>query len=199
MKNEHFDSATVSLDSRDALLIVDVQKDFCPGGNLAVPDGDRVVPVLNAWIDAAIRRNVHIIASRDWHPPGHVSFKARGGPWPSHCIAETDGAAFHPDLELPDDTHVVSKGQAEDHDQYSAFDDTGLAAELSQRDVERIWVGGLALEVCVRETVLDALNAGFEVHLSRDGTKAIDREQGRKALGEMRVAGAIVEEHEHVA
>lgn len=123
-----------SLKSGDALLIVDVQKDFCPGGALAVEGGNRIVPVLNRWISAAKAKGVPVYASRDWHPIGHMSFKEQGGPWLPHCIQDSNGARFHPDLVLPDSTILVTKGVRFDQDQNSAFDQTGLAVQL-----KKIW------------------------------------------------------------
>lgn len=178
----------------DVLLVVDVQPDFCPGGALPVPGGDRVIPVLNAWIAAARERGVPVVASRDWHTPGHPSFEAQGGPWPSHCVQDTPGAAWHPQLELPPDVVKISKGTRLDRDQYSAFDETGLAEHLRQRGVERLWVGGLAQDVCVRATVLDACKEGFRVHLIADATRPVDAAAGERALHEMREAGACIEE-----
>lgn len=174
----------------DALLIVDVQNDFCPGGALGVDGGDRIVPLLNQVIDAALEVDVPVMASRDWHPKGHCSFKDQGGPWPEHCVQDTTGAAFHDDLNLPDNVQVVSKGQSMDRDQYSALDDTGLAQQLKKRGVKRLWIGGLAQDVCVHATVMDALNAGFDVCLLQDATRPVDPEGGRKALDEMHSAGA---------
>jgi nicotinamidase/pyrazinamidase len=181
--------------SGDGLLIVDVQNDFCPGGALAVPQGDAVVPVLNRWIEAARKAEVPVYASRDWHPPDHVSFSERGGPWPPHCIQDTAGAAFHPDLQLPEETVVISKGQEPDRDQYSAFDDTGLAQRLRDDGVQRIWVGGLAQDVCVRATVIDGARAGFHVHLIRPATRPVEAQagDGDRALEDMQDAGAIIE------
>ena len=129
----------------DALLIVDVQKDFCPGGALAIEKGDRVIPVLNYWIQQARRSNVPVYASRDWHPQGHISFKSQGGLWPPHCIQDSEGAEFHPELHLPGDTVKITKGVRFDQDQNSAFDQTGLAERLSHDGVQRLFVGGLAL------------------------------------------------------
>src|SRR5688572_20175295 len=140
----------------DALLVVDVQNDFCPGGALPIPDGDRVVGVLNRWIEAAVNGNVPIYASRDWHPSGHPSFASEGGAWPPHCLQDTEGAAFHPDLKLPAGTVKVAKGTRFDQDQYSAFDQTGLDARLRRDGIRRIWAGGLAQDVCVCASVLDA-------------------------------------------
>lgn len=183
------------LDPSAALIVVDVQNDFCPGGALEVPKGDAVIPVINDWIDRAQAAGMPIVASRDWHPSNHCSFAEQGGPWPVHCVRETDGAEFHPDLALPDNARVVNKGQDVDKDNYSAFDDTGLAEELRQQGVERVWVAGLAQDVCVRATVLDACEAGFETHLIREGTRAVDVNpgDGERALEEMTAAGATIE------
>lgn len=178
-----------------ALLLVDIQRDFCPGGALAVEDGDAVVPVANRWIEKARSEGAPIYASRDWHPEGHVSFEAQGGPWPPHCVQDTPGAAFAPDLALPADATIISKGTRKDRDAYSAFDGTDLADRLRARGVRRLFVAGLALDVCVRATVLDGLREGFDVHLIRDGTRAVEAEKGdgEAALAEMVEAGAAVE------
>lgn len=178
------------LASGDVLIVVDVQNDFCPGGALPVPDGDAVVLVLNAWIAHAQRTGNLVVASRDWHPRQHISFEGQGGPWPEHCLQDSEGAAFHPELELPDDVVKVSKGVRLDKDQYSAFDDTGLAAFLRERGAERLWVGGLAQEVCVHATIMSAREAGFDTVLIAEATRPIDAEAGRKALQAMQHAGA---------
>jgi nicotinamidase/pyrazinamidase len=174
----------------DALLLVDVQVDFCPGGGLPIREGDRVVPVLNRWIEQAALGAIPVYASRDWHPRGHPSFQAQGGPWPEHCLQDTPGAAFHRDLRLPGDVTVITKGTRFDRDQNSAFEDTGLAAHLRARGVRRLFVGGLALDVCVRATVLDALREGFAVRLLEAGMRAVTAGGGRDALVEMIAAGA---------
>jgi nicotinamidase/pyrazinamidase len=182
------------MDEHDALILVDVQVDFCPGGQLAVHEGDQVVPVLNRWIERARRVGALVIASRDWHPPNHASFREQGGQWPRHCVRDELGAEFHPELDLPDEAHVVSKGFERHRDRYSVFDeDDGLADHLRRHGVRRLWIGGLAQDFCVRDTVLDGLNRGFEVHLIADGTRPVDAEQGRQAIAEMRAAGAIIE------
>jgi nicotinamidase/pyrazinamidase len=182
----------MQLSSRDALIVVDVQNDFCPGGLLAVEGGDGVVPVLNRWVEYASQGGAMVVASRDWHPLHHVSFKERGGIWPEHCVQGSPGAEFHPELKLPEEAITVSKGVALDKDNYSAFDDTGLAARLHEAGVSRVWVGGLAQDVCVRATVLDALAEGFEVYLIEDATRPVDLEpgDGARAVEEMRRAGA---------
>ncbi len=183
----------------DALIIVDVQRDFCAGGALPVPHGDEVVAILNGWIEAAQDAGAPVYASRDWHPRAHLSFTERGGPWPAHCIQDTPGAQFHPALRLPPSAIVVSKGVRFDKDQNSAFDDTGLPVELRQRGVRRLWVGGLAQDVCVRATVLDAVQEGFEVHVIAAATKPVRHEDGQGALDAMRRAGAVIEERQGVA
>ncbi len=178
----------------DALVVVDVQRDFCEGGALAVDGANAIIPVLNRWIQAAQTSGATVAYSRDWHPPDHVSFAEHGGPWPEHCVRETPGASFHPDLIIADGAIIVSKGEAPGHDDYSAFQGTSLAPLLRDRGVRRLRVGGLALDVCVRATVLDGLKAGFEVRLIPDATRAVDLEtgDGSRALNEMRAAGAIV-------
>jgi nicotinamidase/pyrazinamidase len=180
------------LSDGDALLVVDVQPDFCPGGALPVPEGDAVIEVLNGWIAAARRRGIAIYASRDWHPRGHPSFASEGGPWPPHCVQDTPGAAFHPKLHLPVDTVKVSKGTRLDRDQYSAFDETGLGERLRDRGIRRLWIGGLAEDVCVRATALDAAKEGFEAHVLAEATRPVDAEAGQEALDEMRAAGVQV-------
>lgn len=181
------------MSSEDALLVVDVQRDFCPGGALPVPEGHRVVDVLNRWIDEALAVGALIVASRDWHPKDHVSFVTRGGPWPVHCVQGTSGAELHPELRLPGGAILISKGQAPDRDEASAFDRTGLDDLLERHGIRRVFVGGLALEVCVRASVLDAIDLGLETHLVVDATRPIDATAGELALHEMQHRGAILE------
>ncbi len=174
----------------DALIIVDVQKDFCPGGALAIEDGDQVIPVLNRWIEAASAGGLPIYASRDWHPVEHISFEQRGGPWPPHCIQDSDGARFHPDLRMPESVVKVTKGVRFDQDQNSVFDQTGLAFQLRSDGVQRLFVGGLAEDVCVLASVLDGRGEGFEVVLITDATRPVTTSAGEKARKEMQDAGA---------
>ncbi len=176
----------------DALLVVDLQRDFCEGGALAVPHGDTIVPVVQKLANRASQRDIPVYASKDWHPPDHVSFKARGGPWPPHCVQETAGAELHPDFEPPEGCTPVVKGNRLDKDQNSAFEETGLAADMRRRGVGRIWVAGLAQEVCVRASALDALREGFEVYVIRDATQPIDERRGRKAFEEIKAAGGFI-------
>lgn len=183
------------LKAGDALILVDVQADFCPGGALPVAEGDTVIGVLNDWAAAAGRNNLPVYASRDLHPADHTSF-APEGPWAPHCIQDTPGAAFHRQLRLPPGTVKIAKGTRLDRDQHSAFDETGLAMHLRQNGVQRLWVGGLALDVCVLATVLDARAEGFETHVIVQGTRAIEASSGERALDRMEAAGAIVHDRE---
>jgi len=176
----------------DALVIVDVQNDFLPGGRLAVSEGDAVVTPLDAWIRQFRQAGLPIVATRDWHPADHCSFQAQGGPWPPHCVAGTAGAAFAPGLFLPDDAIIVSKATTPEKDAYSGFEGTDLAERLRRLGVRRLFVGGLATDYCVLNTVLDALKEGFETWVVTDAVRAVDVNpgDGDKALERMRKAGA---------
>jgi nicotinamidase/pyrazinamidase len=179
----------------DALLLVDVQNDFCSGGALEVPEGSQVVPLLNEWIESACVARIPVFASRDWHPSNHISFRSRGGPWPPHCVQGSSGAAFHPELKLPKEAHIISKATSPEEDSYSAFGGTKLVEQLRGLGVERLWIGGLAQDYCVLQTVLDAIRAGFEVRVIADATRAVNvrPDDGERALEEMRGAGAVIE------
>jgi len=183
-----------ALQPTDALIIVDVQNDFCPGGALAIENGCDVVPVLNRWIAAAVTRQVPVYASRDWHPVEHASFEPQGGAWPPHCVQDTDGAQFHPELQLPGSVIKVTKGVRFDQDQNSVFDQTGLAHQLRQSGIKRLWVGGLAEDVCVLATVLDARRHGFEVVVIQNATKPVSAAGSERARRRMREAGALFED-----
>jgi nicotinamidase/pyrazinamidase len=164
---------------KSALLVVDVQNDFLPGGALAVSKGDRIVPVINRYIGLFQDAGRPILASRDWHPPETTHFKPQGGPWPPHCIAETEGAAFHPDLRLPQGTLIVSKGMGAREDAYSAFqarDPQGrlLVEVLRDLGIERIYICGLTLDYCVRYSALDAAAEGFGFTVLLDATRAVN-------------------------
>jgi nicotinamidase/pyrazinamidase len=185
--------------SDSALLIIDVQKDFCAGGALAVPEGDRVVPPLNRYIADAVRRGWPVYATRDWHPPVTKHFREYGGQWPPHCVQGSQGAAFHDDLQLPPSTIVISTGESPADDGYSAFegrrsDSTALLDDLRQRGVRHLYVGGLATDYCVKHSVLDARRAGLEVTVLTDAIAGIDVKAGdsQRALDEMRAAGAQI-------
>ena len=181
----------VEIDKHTALVVVDVQKDFCPGGALAVREGDKVVPVLNKYIEKFRKAGAPIIFTRDWHPPDHSSFKAQGGPWPPHCIQNSEGAKFHPNLSIPLEGEIVSKADKKD-EAYSFFQGTDLAAKLHQRGIKRLLVGGLATDYCVKETVLDGLKHGFEVYHLDDASRGVEVNPGdsERALKEMVAKGA---------
>ncbi|KPQ26236.1 MAG: nicotinamidase/pyrazinamidase [Halomonas sp. HL-48] len=176
----------------DALLVVDMQNDFCEGGALAIDGGSALVPGINAEIEAALAAGATVVASRDWHPVDHVSFSHQGGPWPVHCVQDTPGAAFHPDLLLPDEVIRVSKATAFDADAYSAFDGTGLGGYLRERDIQRVVVCGLALDVCVHATVLEACREGFTTLFLETLSAAADPDAIARCRREMQHAGAEV-------
>lgn len=176
----------------DGLLLVDVQEDFCPGGKLAIEEGDLIVPTLNMWIEIAIARSIPIYASRDWHPRRHVSFQEQGGQWPPHCLADSNGARFHRDLKVPVSAVIVTKGVRFDQDQNSVFDQTGFDAQLERDQVKRLWVGGLAFDVCVLASVLDAIERGFEVKLIKDATRPVTAAGGEDALIQMQKVGVEI-------
>ena len=183
--------------ARSALLLVDVQNDFCPGGALAVPEGDRVVPAINAYIEQFDRAGLPIFASRDWHPSHTRHFRSAGGPWPPHCVQNTPGAAFHPAMRLPEGTTVLTKGTDPVDDGYSAFEATDpagrlLPERLEEEQIERLFVAGLATDYCVRASVLDARARGIDTVLLLDAVRGIDVEAGdvARALDEMLRAGA---------
>lgn len=183
--------------TRSALLIVDVQKDFCAGGALPVPHGDRIVEPLNRLADAFTRTQRPVYASRDWHPQESAHFAPYGGAWPVHCVANTRGAEFHDALNLHDDTIVITKGQSVSDDGYSVFQGHTSAhvrfeADLRRRQVTHLYVGGLATDYCVRHSVLDARHAGLEVSVVRDAVEGVNVTDGdaSRALDEMRAAGA---------
>ena len=182
------------LKSRDALIVVDVQRDFLPGGSLAVPDGDEVVPVLNGYLSRFTAAGLQVVATRDWHPPDHCSFTDQGGTWPPHCVQNSAGARFAEGLRLSDDAMLVSKATGSGADAYSGFDDTGLAKYLGDAGVSRVFIGGLATDYCVLATVQDAVSAGFEVFVLRDAVRAVDVKpgDGDRALEEMRAIGATL-------
>jgi len=191
---------TIAPDAHSALIIVDVQNDFCPGGSLAVTDGDRVVPVLNQLVQEFSAAGRLIVAGRDWHPRKTTHFKEFGGIWPVHCVQGTLGAEYHPDLVLTPDTVHVVKGTGATEDAYSEFeghDQTGrpLAQLLEDRGVRTLLVGGLATDYCVKHTVLDGLKAGFQVVLLTDASRGVNVQPGDtdRAVAEMAAAGANIQ------
>ena len=183
----------LQLTPEDALLVIDVQVDFLPGGKLGVPDGNAALGPINRLLHLFDLRGLPIYASRDWHPEDHCSFAARGGPWPPHCVADTRGAAFSDELALPPDAVVVTKADTADVDAYSAFNGTGLAEQLRARGIERVTVCGLATDYCVLNTALDARANGFEVLVVPEAMRAVDVGPGggERAIAEMAARGAL--------
>ena len=171
----------IKIDSHTALVVVDIQNDFCPSGALPVADGDKVVPVLNKYIQLFRSASAPIIYTRDWHPPDHSSFKAQGGPWPPHCVQGSEGAKFRSDLLQPAEGEIVSKADRKD-EAYSFFQGTDLAHRLRRLrfrlglrgGIKALFVGGLATDYCVKETVLDGLKLGFQVYYLDDASKGVN-------------------------
>lgn len=186
-------SSNLSLGSGDALVIVDVQNDFLPGGSLAVPEANAVAETLNRYIDVFVKHDLPIYATRDWHTSDHCSFQSQGGPWPPHCVAGSSGADFAPQLHLPVNAIIISKGTGSHQDAYSGFEGTDLAEHLRAMDVRRLFIGGLATDYCVLNTVRDALSHRFEVLLLEDAIRAVNvqPDDGNKAIAEMRQRGAV--------
>jgi nicotinamidase/pyrazinamidase len=177
----------------EALVIVDFQNDFTPGGALAVPGGDEIAAHVNAL--AADPRFELVLATRDWHPPDHGSFTERGGPWPVHCVADTEGAQLHPALDQARLDLIVDKGQNPGTEGYSGFQETGLESLLRERGIDKLTIVGLATDYCVKNTALDALRHGFEVTVETEGVRGVEVEPGdsERALDELREAGATVD------
>src|SRR5712671_28479 len=200
-----------SVSERDVLIVTDPQVDFCPGGALAVPEGDAIIPVVNRLA----RRFAHVVITQDWHPPGHMSFASAHpgkqpfetiqvgyGPqtlWPDHCVQGTPGAAFHPALDIPHAELVIRKGYHRAIDSYSAFREndgktpTGLTGYLRERGLERVTLCGLATDFCVFFSAIDARGAGFEAAIALDASRAIDIDGSlAQALAAMREAGVVL-------
>ena len=178
----------------DALLLVDMQNDFLPGGALAVASGDQVIAVLNVWLARFAAAGLPVFATRDWHPAQHCSFQTHGGPWPPHCVAGTHGAGLTGALHWPSGTQIISKATTPDAEAYSGFCHTDLHERLQTAKVTRLFVGGLATDYCVLETVLAALQHGYRVVLLQDGIRAVEAQagDGKRAIAQMMTAGAVL-------
>jgi len=179
---------------KKALIIVDMQNDFCPGGSLAVKGGDKIVSVINQYIKQFTAKDEFIVFTRDWHPADHCSFKEHGGMWPSHCVAGTKGAEFHQDIYVPEKFFIVSKADTVSKDAYSGFEATSLDSQLKKLDIKEVWICGLATDYCVASTVVDALKLGYKVKLLSDAIAAVDVNagDGEKAIAKMVSQGAEV-------
>jgi len=178
-----------------ALVIVDVQNDFLPGGALGVPEGDKIIPVANHYIRLFSEQDLPVFFTRDWHPEETKHFKEKGGPWPPHCIQGTEGAEFYADLYIPEDAEILSKGMDPRYDGYSAFDakseDGKLFPDLLRdRNIQTFYIGGLATDYCVKATSLDALDKGFDVYVLLDAIKGVKPEDSRQAIEEITGKGA---------
>ena len=184
----------VRITANDALIIVDVQIDFCPGGALPVPDGDRIVPAVNEYIEMFRIVGQPVFATRDWHPENHISFKENGGIWPRHCVQYTEGAKFHPDLKLPPDAFIISKGERPELEAYSGFQGTLLDSLLKERGIKRIFICGLATDYCVKNTAIGALNFGYTTFILSDAIKGVDVNKGdsEKSIETMMRKGAVL-------
>ncbi len=184
----------MAITNLDALIIVDVQNDFCPGGSLAVAAGEAVARKMSAAGKAFAEQGAKVFATQDWHPAGHSSFAAQGGQWPDHCVQGSRGAEFHPALELPEGASIIRKGASPDADAYSGFIDSDLDAQLKAKGIGRVYVGGLATDYCVLNTVIDALANGYETYVLTDAVGAVDLEpgDGERALHLMEVNGAAL-------
>jgi len=184
----------LAIGKHDALIVVDVQNDFLPGGTLAVIDGDAVIPVINECMRLSTAKRLPIYATRDWHPAGHCSFVENGGTWPKHCVADSPGAQFAEDLAFPDDVTIVNKGTDSDKEAYSGFQGTDLSDQLHAKGVKRVIIGGLATDYCVLNTVNDALANGFDVVLLTHAIRAVDLNSGDgdRAIESMLERGAEV-------
>jgi nicotinamidase/pyrazinamidase len=181
-------------ENRKALIVVDVQNDFCPGGSLAVADGDEVVAPLNELVKDFLDRGEPVFKTRDWHPARTKHFQMYGGTWPIHCVQGTSGAEFHRDLLDDPRITIISKGTDESADGYSGFDGTNLGRLLREKGVAEVWVGGLATDYCVKQTVLDARREGFAVKALADAMRAVNLNpnDGRQAIEEMKAAGTEI-------
>ena len=183
--------------SQKALLIIDVQNDFCPGGTLGVPQAEKIIPAVNKYLKLFKKNKLPIFATRDWHPPKTRHFKDFGGAWPAHCIQNTRGAAFHPRLKLPKEAVLLYKGMDPQEDSYSAFqaeDTSGMdfLSLLKRLKISELYVGGLATDYCVRSSVIDALKQKFKVRLLMDAVRGVDFKKGdsEKTVKEMITLGA---------
>ncbi len=185
---------SISLEKDDALLVVDVQNDFLDGGSLAVSGSMRIIPVINQYIDIFTKASLPVFACRDWHPANHCSFIEKGGIWPVHCVAGSHGAGFHPDLHLPPETYVASKGSNPDREAYSALEGTELEEHLRGQSVRRIFICGLATEYCVLASARDLIKNNYRVGILKDGIRAVNvqPEDGKKAIREMMSLGALI-------
>lgn len=177
---------------KDALIITDIQKDFLPGGSLPVREGELIIPVINDYIRVFTAVNAKVVAVRDWHPQNHISFHSQGGPWPSHCVQGTDGAAFDTRLQLPKDALFVFKASDANREEYSVLDGTGLIKILESQGIKRLFIGGLATDYCIVNSVLEARKNSYDVFVLTDAVRGIEATPGDvdRAFLKMQLSGA---------
>lgn len=189
----------LGLHSGDALLAVDVQRDFLPGGSMPVLGGNRVIPALNAYVATFVAHELPVFFTRDWHPESHCSFRQNGGRWPAHCVQGTLGAEWPAQLHVPDQVRIVSKATDAATEAYSGFWGTALLALLRGLKVRRVFIGGLATDYCVHDTAMDARKYGFEVVLLADAIAAVNAQPGdaTRAIRTMLEQGVTLFECEH--
>lgn len=186
--------ATIQLQQGDALIVIDLQNDFLSGGSLTIVESDHVIPIINRYIDQFQQCQLPIFMTRDWHPANHQSFITQGGPWPKHCVADSKGAEFSPDLQIPNTVHIISSGTQVDQDGYSGFENPGFKKQLDKLHLLRLFISGLATDYCVFNTVSDALQLAYQVFLLEDAIRAVNLqpEDGKNAKMEMQEKGAVI-------
>ena len=178
------------MQTKKALLVVDIQNDFCPGGALGVRKGDQIIPTVNKYVDLFLKNQFPVFVSRDWHPENSKHFKESGGPWPAHCVKNTKGAEFHPDFQVPDDAIILSKGTDPDMDGYSVFDAHDLENKpfidlLKKMGIDELYIAGIATDYCVRMTSLDAFKNSYKVNVLTDAIKGVDEQDSKHAIDEI--------------
>lgn len=185
----------LAITQKDALIVVDMQKDFMPGGALPVPEADTIIPTINRYIKRFFKASRPIYITRDYHPKEHISFKDFGGIWPSHCVAESEGAEFANGLHIPQDNRfIISKGTSKEFDAYSGFQGTILHDLLQERGIRRLFICGVATDYCVFNTALGAINLGYQTFILTDAIKGVDEVRAKKALDELLAKGAVLAE-----
>jgi nicotinamidase/pyrazinamidase len=178
------------MQAKKALLVVDIQNDFCPDGALGVREGNQIIPIVNKYVDLFLKKRLPVFVSRDWHPKDSKHFKNAGGPWPVHCVQNTKGAEFHPDFQVPDQAIVLSKGTNPKLDGYSVFEahdsnNKPFMELLDEMGIEELYISGIATDYCVRMTSLDAFDNGFAVHVLTDAIKGVDKADSERAIDEI--------------
>ncbi|PUA33173.1 MAG: nicotinamidase [Zestosphaera tikiterensis] len=188
----------LSVVKNSALIIVDVQVDFCEGGSLPVEGCTSIIPKINDYVKLFTEAQATIVASRDWHPENHISFTTRGGPWPPHCVKGSKGAEFHPNLKLPKEAIIISKATEPDQEAYSAFENTNLHYVLTLKKVKRVFICGIATDYCVKATALDALKLGYETIVLTDAIAGVNKQTSEEALKQLLKEGAILATKEDI-